>query len=87
MKKSLLIPCDSDKFFTLFANAVRLKRQEAGVTQLELISYLQEMGIKVSQAYLSQLEAGQRKEPSAKIVIALSAVLSINLNEIIKQAR
>lgn len=74
-------------FFKLFANAVRLKRQEADTTQLELINAMQKMGIKVSQAYLSQIEAGQRKEPSARIVIALSAVLNINVDELIQQSR
>lgn len=87
MKKFLLTQFDSDMFFKLFANAVRLKRQEADTTQLELINAMQKMGIKVSQAYLSQIEAGQRKEPSARIVIALSAVLNINVDELIQQSR
>lgn len=87
MKKFLLTQFDSDMFFKLFANAVRLKRQEADTTQLELINAMQKMGIKVSQAYLSQIEAGQRKEPSARIVIALSAVLNINVDVLIQQSR
>lgn len=77
---------DIDLFLRLFSDAARSKRQEMSLTQGELINLLKACDIKVSQAYLSQLEAGQRKDPSARIVIALSAVLEIELDHIIKEA-
>jgi transcriptional regulator with XRE-family HTH domain len=87
MKTELSRLFDSNHFFKLFADAVRTKRQEADVTQLELINILKQKEIKVSQAYLSQIEAGQRKEPSARIVIALAAALDINCNDLIEESR
>ncbi len=77
---------DIDLFLRLFSDAVRSKRQELSLTQGKLINFLKACDIKVSQAYLSQLEAGQRKDPSARIVIALSAILEIQLDHIIKEA-
>lgn len=86
MKKMPNADFDIDLFLRLLSDTARIKRQEMNLTQGELISLLKARGIKVSQAYLSQLEAGQRKDPSARIVIALSAVLGIELDHIIKEA-
>ena len=83
MSKIFTAIFDSDKFFQLFSDALRNRRQAGGFTQLELIEVLRKQNIKVSQAYLSQLQAGQRREPSARIVIVLSAVLGIELEKII----
>lgn len=69
---------DFDGFFSRFSDAVRIRRQELGLTQQELVSLLKDKGVQVSQGYLSQIEAGQRNEPNAKILIALSYILKID---------
>ncbi len=87
MSKILTSSFDTKKFFILLSDVLRTRRQEVGLTQLELINLLKKQEIKVSQAYLSQLEAGQRKEPSAKIVIALCAVLGVELDAVIHECK
>lgn len=73
----------ADKFTDKLAEIVKTRRQNLGLTQEELVLILQECGIRVSQGYISLLEAGQRKQPSLPLVVALSVVLDISLDRLI----
>lgn len=71
-------------FARLFGEAVRLQRQRLGLKQEELSHLLQSCGIPMSQSYLSRLESGLRNDPSIQVVIGLSIVLKISLDEIVR---
>jgi DNA-binding XRE family transcriptional regulator len=73
----------ANKFTDKLAETVKRRRQKLGITQEELASLLQECGIRISQGYISLLEAGQRKQPSLQLVVALSVVLDISLDQVI----
>ena len=73
----------ANSFTYKLAETVKTRRQNLGITQEELVLILQECGIQVSQGYISLLEAGQRKQPSLQIVVALAVVLDISLDQVI----
>lgn len=75
--------CNAANYFTSkFAETVRRRRQKLELTQEELVSALQNCGIKVSQGYISLLEAGQRKEPNMRLIVALAVLLDISLDKL-----
>jgi transcriptional regulator with XRE-family HTH domain len=65
-----------------FADAVRARRFALGLTQRDLCASLTDLGVVVSQSYVSLLEAGQRREPSARVVLGLACVLGLSLDEL-----
>jgi transcriptional regulator with XRE-family HTH domain len=73
-------------FIRLFGEQVRIQRQKLGLKQEDLSELLQSHNIQVSQSYLSRLESGLRSDPSIQIVISLSTILEISLDEIINSA-
>lgn len=75
-----------NNFTGKFAQIVRIRRQKLGLTQEELVSKLQTCGIKVSQGYISLLEAGQRKDPNVQLIVALALVLGFSLDEVLDSA-
>ncbi|MCA0353024.1 MAG: helix-turn-helix domain-containing protein [Chloroflexi bacterium] len=74
-------------FITLFAPRIREQRITKGLSQHRLCICLQTYGIYVSQGYISRLESGQRKDPSIAIIIALSIILDISIDQIINLTR
>ncbi len=70
-------------FATVFGEEVRQRRQYLNLTQEELTLALRKCGIKVTQTYISRLEVGQRRNPSAQLVVALAFILSMSLDNII----
>ncbi len=77
----------NDCFIILFASQIREQRMKKGLSQHRLCISLQIYGIYVSQGYISRLESGQRKDPSIAIIIALSIILNISLDQIINLTR
>lgn len=77
----------SDCFITLFVARSREQRLTKGLSQHALCICLQTYGIYVSQGYISRLESGQRKDPSIAIIIALSIILDISLDQIVNLTR
>lgn len=73
----------ANRFTDKLAETVKTRRQNLGITQEQLVLILQECGIRVSQGYISLLEAGQRKQPSLQLVVALAVVLDISLDQVI----
>ena len=70
-------------FTDMFAERVRSRRQELGITQDDLVNSLQKCGLKVSQGYISLIEGKSRRDPSLKIVVALAVLLDISFDEIL----
>lgn len=66
-----------------FASEMKRKRKALGITQEQLACVLQEHDIQVTQGYLSLLEAGQRNEPSLRLVLALSQILGISIDSLL----
>jgi len=74
----------SGDFMCRLVAEIRSRRQERRLTQAELATALQQCGIQASQGYLSLIEAGQRTDPSIRLVIALSIVLDISLDSLLR---
>jgi transcriptional regulator with XRE-family HTH domain len=77
----------ASSFATLFGEEVRQHRQQLNLTQEELTFVLRKCGIRVTQTYISRLEVGQRKNPSAQLVIALASILSISIDRVVSAAQ
>lgn len=73
----------ANNFTNKLAQTVKQRRQKLGLTQEELVSILQSCGIKVSQGYISLLEAGERKDPNVQLLVALAVLLDISLDKVL----
>ena len=62
-------------------NKIRNRREELGLTQLELAHKA-----KASQPYISRLEKGELR-PSMRILLNLSSALDMSLDEMLKDER
>ena len=60
---------------------IRQLREEAGLTQGQLA-----LGSAVSQGYLSQLENGEVKNPSAAVLLRVAEAIQIDANELFEAA-
>lgn len=63
----------------LIGSAIRNRRKDLHITGPELARRTQ-----VTKGYISQLELGIIKEPSAKVLYKIYKVLGLNLEDIIK---
>ncbi|GCE28132.1 hypothetical protein KDA_36160 [Dictyobacter alpinus] len=73
----------TNNFTSLFGEEVKYRRLSLQLTQADLTHLLCECGIEITQSYISRLEAGSRKDPSIKLVLALATILSISLDKIV----
>ena len=60
---------------------IRQARKDAGMTQMELAGQLQLLGIRIDRATIAKIELGIRLLSDIEI-IAISKVLTINVNEL-----
>ena len=60
---------------------IRQARKDAGMTQMELAGQLQLLGIRIDRATIAKIELGIRPLSDIEI-IAISKVLTINVNEL-----
>lgn len=72
-----------EHFPVMFGRRVKERRTSLGLTQAALIAKLEEINIRVTQGYISLLEAGQRKEPSIQLVVSLAIILDISIDKLI----
>lgn len=73
-------------FASRFGQNVKKKRLAKRLTQDDVVQHLKKDNIKVSQSYISLLEAGQRTDPSLKLVVALATMFNISIDDIIKES-
>jgi len=73
-------------FTKFFGEEVRRKRLAMNLKQDELSSLVQSLGVGGSQSYISRLESNHRSDPSIQLILTLSIILDISLDEVIKKS-
>ncbi len=73
------------RFMYIFGQQLKQARNKINMTQEDVVILLRNEKFQISQSYLSLLEAGQRTEPSLKIIITLAAIFKISLDAILEE--
>lgn len=58
-------------------------RQNKGLTQDEAVAALQRIGITTSKSYLSQLERGERNNPSLELLQGLARIYDVRISYLV----
>lgn len=58
-------------------------RQNKGLTQDEAVAALQRIGITTSKSYLSQLERGERNNPSLELLQGLAKIYDVRISYLV----
>jgi transcriptional regulator with XRE-family HTH domain len=66
-----------------FRKEVRRRRKELGLKQEHLSYALGMCNVTVGQSYISNLETGKKTNPTLEVVIALTTLLSISLDQLL----
>lgn len=67
------------RFMCIFGQRLKQARNKSNITQEEVATLLHNENLQISQSYLSLLEAGQRTEPSLKIIVTLASMFKETL--------